>query len=77
MESVAKTKEVAKALAAKNWDEAFALRGPQFAHAWATYKVVARAFPHEHPELKPQVRGPAAFTLSPLPRSHSHSPRVR
>src|SRR4051794_23613091 len=57
MESVANTKEVAKALAAKDWDKAFALRGPQFAHAWSTYKVVARAFPHERPDQKPQSWG--------------------
>jgi hypothetical protein len=36
MESVAATKEVGKALGAKDWDKAFRLRGQQFGHAWAT-----------------------------------------
>lgn len=57
MACVARTKDVGAALAAHAWERAFELRGPQFAHAWATYKVVARAFPHEHPDSTPQVWG--------------------
>lgn len=55
--SPSQTKRVAAALAAKDWDTAFSLRGPSFAHAWATYKVVTRALPHEHPDQTPQCWG--------------------
>ena len=45
--ALAKTKAVADAVAAKNFDEALALRGPSFAESFRVVRTLVRALPHE------------------------------
>ncbi len=45
--ALAKTKAVADAVAAKNFDEALALRGPSFAESFRVVRTLVRALPHQ------------------------------
>ena len=45
--ALAKTKAVADAVAARNFDEALALRGPAFAESFRVVRTLVRALPHE------------------------------
>ena len=54
--ALAKTKAVADAVAARNFDEALALRGTTFAESFRVVRTLVRALPHEPEPGQRQMR---------------------
>ncbi len=67
MEAVAKTKQVAKVIAAKNYEEAMAMRGGSFAESFRTFLTITQAHPREPEPGKKRLRLAVLHAGGPAP----------
>src|SRR6266540_1063591 len=67
MESVKKTKEVAEAVNAKDYERAMSLRSSSFKDAFKTFKTMVRALPHPVDPIKKRFRVAVLNAGAPAP----------